>query len=499
MFHAQSKVRHNVAMKATLARNWWVTLALAAIAFALRFQNLGKPHAFVFDETYYAKDAWSLLKYGYEVDTVKNANEKILVGITDVFTNNASYVVHPPFGKWVIALGEHLFGWNPFGWRFMMAVLGVGAVVLLHRVALRLFKHNLTAFLAGLFMAIDGMAIVHSRTALLDQTLMFLTLAAFVAIVMDRDYVKRKLETSSFKNFNRPWIYLATILLALACATKWSGVWFVIGIGLVIIFFEIRTRISLGLPFPIKQSVISAAKLLPVVILILIFGYLATWYGWIASDVAYNRNWAAANPKEGLQFLPEFLRSLIHYHQTAFQFHTNLTSVHSYQSNPWTWPLNLRPTSFYYEEYAQGIAGCGSEKCSEEVVALGNPLIWWAGTLAILQQMWLWFTKRDGRALAIVVMFLVAWAPWLLFQQRTVFSFYAIVMLPYMVLALASVCGQILGPVVTSGKIRAKRALLVGTYVTSVVILSGFFYPLWTGEMIPKWYWQLHMWFGSWI
>ena len=91
LFHAQSKVRHNVAMKATLARNWWVTLALAAIAFALRFQNLGKPHAFVFDETYYAKDAWSLLKYGYEVDTVKNANEKILVGVTDVFTNNASY------------------------------------------------------------------------------------------------------------------------------------------------------------------------------------------------------------------------------------------------------------------------------------------------------------------------------------------------------------------------------------------------------------------------
>jgi dolichyl-phosphate-mannose--protein O-mannosyl transferase len=96
-------------------------------------------------------------------------------------------------------------------------------------------------------------------------------------------------------------------------------------------------------------------------------------------------------------------------------------------------------------------------------------------------------------------MFLAAWAPWLLFQQRTVFSFYAIVMLPYMVLALASVCGQILGPVVNTGKTRAKRALLVGVYVTSTVLLSAFFYPIWTSELIPKWYWQIHMWFGSWI
>jgi len=486
-------------MKAILARNWWVTFTLAIIAAALRFHNLGKPNTFVFDETYYAKDAWSLLKFGYEVDTVKDANEKILVGITDVFTSNASYVVHPPFGKWVIAFGENLFGWNPFGWRFMMAVLGVGAVVLLHRVALRLFKHNLTAFLAGLFMAIDGMAIVHSRTALLDQTLMFLTLAAFVAVVMDRDWVRQKLEQGNQLSLNRPWIYIAATLLALACATKWSGVWFVVGIGLLVIFFEVRTRIALGHTFPIQKTLLNTLKLFPIVFVILVIGYIATWYGWIASDDAYNRNWAAVNQEEGLQFLPEFLRSLIHYHQSSLQFHTNLTTSHSYQSNPWSWPLNLRPTSFYYEEYAQGVAGCGSQKCAQEVVALGNPLIWWAGTLAILQQIWLWFTKRDGRAVAIFLMFLVGWAPWLLFQQRTVFSFYAIVMLPYMALALASVCGQILGPVVTSGKQRGKRAFLVGSFVSLVVILSGFFYPLWTGEMIPKWYWQMHMWFGSWI
>ena len=486
-------------MKARITNNWLVTAILALLAAVLRFFNLGKPHALIFDETYYAKDAWSLLKYGYEVDTVKDANEKILVGNLDIFKDTASYVVHPPFGKWVIALGENLFGMNPFGWRFMLALLGVGAVIMIHRVALRLFKHPLTAFLAGLFMAIDGMAIVHSRTALLDQTLMFLTLGAFVAAVMDRDWVENKLSTNTYSAYKRPWLYVAAVLLALACGTKWSGVWFVLAIGLLIVFFEARTRIKLGLPFPHKTTWLNVLKVLPVVILILIIGYMATWYGWIASDNAYARQWAAANPTDGLHFLPEFLRSLIHYHQSAFDFHTNLHTKHSYQSNPWSWPLNLRPTSFYYEDYAQGVKGCDSSKCSEEVVALGNPLIWWAGTLAILHQVWRWFMKRDGRAMAIVTMFFFAWAPWLLFQERTVFSFYAIVMLPYMVLALAQACGQILGPVVDSGKHRATRAFGVGIFTLTTIALSAFFYPIWVGEMIPHWYWQMHMWFTSWI
>ena len=40
-----------------------------------------------------------------------------------------AYVVHPPVGKWVIGLGEQMFGLTPFGWRFMVALLGtlVGA------------------------------------------------------------------------------------------------------------------------------------------------------------------------------------------------------------------------------------------------------------------------------------------------------------------------------------------------------------------------------------
>ena len=44
---------------------WVGAICLASLAFFLRRWHLGTPHQFSFDETYYAKDAWSLLHFGY--------------------------------------------------------------------------------------------------------------------------------------------------------------------------------------------------------------------------------------------------------------------------------------------------------------------------------------------------------------------------------------------------------------------------------------------------
>ena len=45
---------------------WLVTIGITAMAFVLRVINLGFPHKVIFDETYYAKDAWAILVSGYE-------------------------------------------------------------------------------------------------------------------------------------------------------------------------------------------------------------------------------------------------------------------------------------------------------------------------------------------------------------------------------------------------------------------------------------------------
>ena len=43
---------------------WLGPLLVTAFAAFLRFYRLATPHALIFDETYYAKDAWSILQHG---------------------------------------------------------------------------------------------------------------------------------------------------------------------------------------------------------------------------------------------------------------------------------------------------------------------------------------------------------------------------------------------------------------------------------------------------
>ena len=92
-------------------RGWIGPLAVMAIGAVLRLWNLGQPHAIAFDETYYVKDALALLRFGYEQQAVEGADELILEQDApwdqlDIFTADPSFVVHPPLGKLVIALGE---------------------------------------------------------------------------------------------------------------------------------------------------------------------------------------------------------------------------------------------------------------------------------------------------------------------------------------------------------------------------------------------------------
>ena len=158
--------------------SWAVTALVVTIAAILRFQGLSKPNKLIFDEVYYPTDAWDMLKHGVEWD------EK---------TNGPAYVVHPPLGKWLIALGETVFGNTPLGWRVPTAVAGTLMILILVRVAYRLFRSVLLAGAAGLLMTLDGFQLVLSRTSLLDIFLGLFVLASFAAMLLDRDHYRRRL------------------------------------------------------------------------------------------------------------------------------------------------------------------------------------------------------------------------------------------------------------------------------------------------------------------
>ncbi|MEL0260672.1 MAG: phospholipid carrier-dependent glycosyltransferase, partial [Aquiluna sp.] len=107
-------------------------LLITALGGFMRFVNLANPHALVFDETYYVKDAYTLGLFGSERTWPEDANASFEAGDTDVYQSGGSYVVHPPFGKWVIWLGLQLFGADSsIGWRFSVAAVGTLASPLL--------------------------------------------------------------------------------------------------------------------------------------------------------------------------------------------------------------------------------------------------------------------------------------------------------------------------------------------------------------------------------
>ncbi|WP_436787654.1 dolichyl-phosphate-mannose--protein mannosyltransferase [Yinghuangia sp. YIM S10712] len=516
---------------------WLPCILVTLLAGFLRFWNLGKPDEVIFDETYYAKDGLSLIKLGYEGTWDDHgeegrANKFFAEGDWGPFLNHdGSYIVHPPVGKWTIGLGEWLFNVNPFGWRFMVALLGTLSVLMLCRIGRRLFRSTLLGCIAGLLMALDGLHFVMSRTALLDLVLMFWVLAAFGALLIDRDDaragVARKLRDDIAPHHAlrmglglRPWRIVAGVCLGLACGTKWSGVPVVLLFVALTLFWDAGTRRAAGAAGWRVYAAVLRRDLpfafLSIVVVALIV-YVCSWTGWLVTDGGYNRQWAAG--KEGLSpdtfkfgpikfsglpqfdmtWVPEGLRSLWHYHGEMWKFHNGLDDPHVYQSNPWSWMVLGRPVSYYFENKSRGEAGCEVEKCAQEVLGIGTPFLWWAGCFAAVYLLFRWAGRRDWRAGAILCGLAAGLGPWMFKQDRTIFLFYAVVFVPFIALAVAMMIGAILGPPGSSHRRRAWGA--AGAVAIIVLIAWNFlyFYPIYTGTTIPMSDWQDRMWWTTWI
>ena len=487
---------------------WFGPLIVMVIGGITRFWRLGDPHSFVFDETYYAKDGYSMLRFGVEQEYVKGADAKILNGNHDVFTGSPEYVVHPPVGKWMIAVGEKLFGFTPFGWRFAAAVTGTLAILLIARIARRLFRSTLLGCVAGLLMVVDGMAFVHGRIALLDPLLMFWVLAGFGALVVDRDKTREALATRAagmpigrfgpWMGF-RPWRLVAGVCLGLATGTKWSGVFFLAAFALMSVLWDSGARKVIGARLPHLGALVRDAPLaFCSLVLVALATYLLSWTGWfLGGSHAYFRNWSDAHP--GPWFVPGPLYSLWHYHVEVYRFNTQLRAFHPYKSNPWSWLVMGRPTSYFYESKSEGVEGCQVAECSKAIVALGTPTVWWAAVLCLPVVGWLWAARRDWRAGAILAGIAAGYLPWFYYQQRTIFTFYAIAFLPFLVLAVTMVLGLVLGPPGAPSSRRQYGASAVGAYV--LLAIANFFWllPVLSAEVIPRADWLRRMWLRSWI
>jgi len=510
---------------------WIATLAVTLLAAFLRLWELGKPRSFLFDETYYAKDAWSLIHNGYSLSYVEKANQQILDGkTTGLWTDTPNMVVHPEVGKWLIGLGESAFGMDPFGWRVASAIVGSLMVLVMIRLARRVTRSTMLGLVAGLLMCFDGLHLVLSRLALLDLFVAFFMLCAVSCMVADRDWVRARMADAvpagsrlSPESWGplllwRPWRLAAGVSWGLAIGTKWSALFALAAFGLLMWAWDAGARRSFGVRGAVwKSALIDAAPALVYVVLVPLLVYVATWTGWLLhasayegalSDTQYGPYWGNYLRVDAKGFFPELwesLRSLWHYHRDVYSFHTGFLddSKHIYQSKPWGWLVLNRPVGVDAQldisPGQQGCAAAAGSTCLRQVLLLGNPVVWWFGTIAALWAVVAWVGKRDWRYGLVTVGIAANWLPWLRYDDRPIFSYYAITFLPFIVLGATMLLGEILGPRRASSMRRTIGAAVAGSVVVLTMLAFAWFWPIWTDQVITNREWLERMWFRRWI
>lgn len=513
----------------------WVATAIATIlAAVIRLPGLDNVRTLIFDETYYVKDAWSLLTLGYEGTWAKDVDAAFAAGDVSGLSTVGGYPVHPPTGKWLIALGMKIFGQaDPVGWRIAAAICGIITVFLLCRLAQNLFHSPALTLLAGLFLATDGMAIVMSRTSILDGFLTMFALAAFLCVVKDQETSRPRLLAKlrewdglgaprqgwpSLRAYltrqdrrafaigpnagNRPWLLAAGVLAGLACSVKWSGIYALAFLGLFVGLREVTCRWRAGHPSPIRGALLADiwwAFILMVPTAILT--YIASWFGWFAHPAAHGHG------RSGIPGFAGSLADLWLYHKEMWTFHNGLSTPHTYQSNPYTWLAQYRATSFHWANGPE-VTGCASGKCATDVVALGNPLLWWIGIGALIVVLWATVRYRNWRTGVITLGYIALYVPWLAYAHRTIFTFYTVVFAPFVALAVAWLIAILAGWVTADGQPLAaplpRRTELTGWVLAALLTITilacaAYFMPLWRADIMDYSFWRAHMWLPSWI
>lgn len=235
--------------------------------------------------------------------------------------------LHPPLGKFIIAASIAPFGNNPLAWRLMPAIFGIVLIALAGAVGWHLFRERVAVPLLVLLFAGETILIVHSRTGVMDIFLVFFVVATFLAAL----WVQRPGQT-----------ILPAVLLGLAISTKWAAFPVAIPAGYIL------WRKGL-LKYFIANMWVSVA-------MYFVFVYVERLII------------ITSNP---IQAWVEVWR----WHLEAVD-KIDAAIPHLWGSPWWSWPVMLRPIRYEYLVDADANL--------RVMLAIGNPLVWWSSTLAVV-------------------------------------------------------------------------------------------------------------------
>jgi dolichyl-phosphate-mannose-protein mannosyltransferase len=339
-----------------------ICVCAVALGVWARDYRLGFPPSILWDERYFPAMANKYLQGVYQFD------------------------LHPPLGKFIIALGISMLGNEPLGWRIMPTLFGLALLPLAALLGWFSLKERVGAMLVVTFFAAETIFIVHSRIGVMDIFVVFFVLAAFLAAL---------LAESDWQ------VIFSSVLLGLAIAVKWAAFPVAVPVGYVL------WRKGLLRPF-VGGLWISAVVYVAVVYV----GALITITTNPIQAWVWAWNWHVDAARKVTAVIP-----------------------HTWGSPWWSWPIMLRPIRFYY--------GANPEGSLQVIAAIGNPLIWWSGTLAVVVSMFDIARKAVARKLSaddpiipIVLGYVILLAPWVA-GTRIPYIYNYLPIYPFAILALA--------------------------------------------------------------
>lgn len=378
---------------------------------------------------------------------------------------------HPPLGKILISLGIRLFGMNPFGWRFMSAVFGTLLVPIFYIFGKKLFKQTSLAVCTTLFYVLDLMPHALSRISTIDIFIAFFIVLMYYFMY---EYCTLTYAHAPLRKALIP-LGLSGLSMGLGVATKWTGVY--AGMGLGVLFFMTLWECSL-LPYlksrerlaktAYKQSILKTIGFcLVTFVLIPCVIYVLSYIPFI--DSAHHTN---------------LITKAIENAKLMFSYHSTLVSTHPYASSWYKWPFMIRPLLYSF---------CMVSDTNVSVTnCMGNPIIWWTGAFVMLYLFNCWINKKDKKAGFICISYLAQLIPWM-FVDRTTYIYHYFACCLFMFLGMGYVCQKLF--IKTS---KAKNILTI--YFVVLLIIFFMFYPIINGSPInQEWAITYLRWLPTWV
>ncbi|MDP3792542.1 MAG: phospholipid carrier-dependent glycosyltransferase [bacterium] len=448
----------------------WYIIILLALGLLTRFIFFGHPNETVFDEVHFGKF------------------------ISGYYTQEYFFDIHPPAGKLAIAGFAKLFNFKPgFAFtdignkypdnqhlilRFLPSLAGALLPVVIYLLLIEMGINRLASFFGGLLIVFENALLTQSHYILLDS---FLLLFGFSALLF---YFKsQKPWAPSHIMRWCPW-FLFGFFSGLALSIKWTGLGF-LALPLLIEFVKIvkekdfKKFLTILLPpVAIALLVYSVIFLAHLIILDKSGPGDAFMSQGFQKTLAGNQYANNPNIKESNLF-----QKFTELNFEMYKANQRLGAHHSYSSSWYSWPLMTRPIYYWVKD-------------NQRIYLIGNPIIWWASTVAVILlllqiatskwQKVKQFNLNNSPPTFLMAGYMINLLPFI-GVKRIMFLYHYFTAYIFAIMALVWLISQ------TKNSEKIFRVLIVAAIASFI-----FFAPLSYGlELSPRAY-ELRVWLASW-